>query len=107
MGPGPRTTVVVVDVEAMEVDEVVAATAVVVAVMAGEDMEVVAEVVGTEVAAAATEVVAEAVVAVDTEVVATEVVAVDMAAEATEVSANLPILACEPVFKHFVNLIGL
>ena len=39
--PGPRTTVVVVvDVEAMEVDEVVAATAVVVAAMAGEDMEV-------------------------------------------------------------------
>ena len=36
-----------------------------------------------------------------------KVVAVDMAAEATEVSANLPILACEPVFKHFVNLIGL
>ena len=36
-----------------------------------------------------------------------KVVAVDMAAEATEVPANLPILACEPVFKHFVNLIGL
>ena len=38
--PGPRTTVVVVDVEAMEVDEVVAATAVVVAATAEEDMEV-------------------------------------------------------------------